>query len=331
MFGIGQKKEAEKVSKKVSTEKAEDEIQFDFEEDDNLPFDDGEEFGEGDLDDESSLKTHRKGLPKRTAILIGLLLLIGLGGGGYIFLNSEEEPPPPPPAPVKKKVAVAPVAVTAPVATAPVAASPTSAAKADKSSPSTTTTVPVAKTAVTPVSVSTTDKKVTPSVVAKEPEAVVNNGSLVEAGPQPFFLSAGAYATLKNQRAVEKKLRHLGYSPKIETVNGMVPMTRLLLGVYSPEEADAKKREMISQIPDLFPLKRGEQIALYAGSYQSIDQARKYADELYLRGIHAEEESVSLRLPLKKITYGAFATRADAEKAAKKAVAAGIIAEVNKR
>jgi cell division septation protein DedD len=78
-------------------------------------------------------------------------------------------------------------------------------------------------------------------------------------------------------------------------------------------------------------MKQGDKVALYAGSYQSLDQARSFADQLYLRGILVDEETVSLRMPLKKISFGSFASRTAAEKAAKRAAATGLTAQVVKR
>ena len=112
----------------------------------------------------------------------------------------------------------------------------------------------------------------------------------------------------------------------------MVPMTRLLLGIYDdPAAAQARSRELAGLVPDLFSLKQGKKVALYAGSYQSLDQARSFADQLYRHGILVDEETVSLRMPLHKISFGSFSTRAAAEKAAKRAAATGLPAQVVKR
>jgi cell division septation protein DedD len=151
------------------------------------------------------------------------------------------------------------------------------------------------------------------------------------ASRQPFTLAAGAFLSPKHQRETEKKIRHLGYTPKVQTTFSMVPMTRLRLGVYDPATAKVRSQELSAQIPGLFAVKQGDKVALYAGSYQSLDQARSFADQLYLRGIHVDEETVSLRMPLKKITFGSFASRAAAEKAAKRVAAAGLTAQVVKR
>jgi hypothetical protein len=338
MFGISQKKETGKAVTKEAEKGAEkgasDEIEFDFEEDDKLPFDDEDFSDENFADEEFAVEPERKGLrqalSQRTLLLV-LLLLLALGGGGYYYLNSTPAPPPPQPAPVKAKVKVQPATPAQPVTSAPAAAvkpaSPTPAVPApakDLQPASAATPAPAA--AVTPVS-AVPAAKVVPAATA--PEA--KSEALAPVSRQPFTLSAGAFLSQKHQREVEKKIRRFGYTPKVETTFSMVPMTRLRLGVYDPAMAQARSRELSAQLPGLFAMKQGDKVALYAGSYQSLDQARSFADQLYLRGILVDEETVSLRMPLKKISFGSFASRTAAEKAAKRAAAAGLTAQVVKR
>lgn len=331
MLGIGKKKETDKAVTKINDEKeASDEIQFDFEEDDKLPFDEDEEFADEDTSaSEPFLGARRQALSQRT-LLLGLLLLLALGGGGYYYLSGTPAPPPQPAAPVKTKVVVQPATPAPTAASTPAAAGksasavPVAAAPAKGSQPASVT--PPAPAAVKPTS-AVPVAKVVPAATA--PEA--KSEAVAPATRQPFTLSAGAFLNQKHQREIEKKIRHLGYAPKVQTTFSMVPMTRLLLGVYDPATAKARSRELSAQCPDLFALKQGDKVALYAGSYQSLDQARSFADQLYLRGIHVDEETVSLRMPLKRVSFGAFASRTAAEKAAKRAVAAGLTAQVVKR
>ena len=329
MFGIGKKKEAEKVATKAE-EGASDEIQFDFEEDDKLPFDD-EGFDDEYVEEDES-PSPRQAVSQRT-LLLGLLLLLALGGGGYYYLNSSPAPPPKPAAPVKATVAVQP-ATPAP-ATAPITAveikpvSPVPAA----GTPVKEQSAPVAKEQAVPAATTAVGTKTpVPAATAAVPSEVKGEVAVAPATRQPFTLSAGAFLAQEHQQEVVKKIRRLGYTPKVQTTYSMVPMTRLLLGVYdNPAAAQARSRELSALIPQLFSLKQGEKIALYAGSYQDIDQARRFADKLYQQGILADEETVSLRMPLKKISFGSFASRAAAEKAAKRAAAAGLSAQVAKR
>lgn len=288
MFGIGKNQEAEKTMERSEKERGEDEIEFDFEEDEKLPFDDDDDFAEEGLDEE---EMEHRGLSSRSVILLGLVLLLALGGGVYYYLNSASTPPVQPAAPVTQKIKVQPAS---PVTPSPIAV---------------VTPAPAADVVVSPVA---SRDVVAPST------------------PQPYSLAIGAFLDPKHQRSVEKKIRSLGYTPKVQTAFSMVPMTRLLLGVYDPAAAAVRRTELKAQIPDLFTLKKGDKLALYAGSFQSLNSARSYADQLYLRGIHVDEETVSLRIPLKKVSYGAFSTRAAAEKAAQKASAAGLTAQVVK-
>lgn len=341
MFGLNKKKVLENEELPLEDKGMDDDIQFDFEEDDKLPFDDAspskETFG-SDEDDEyeefEEVGLRQKLQEKSKVILLGVLLLLGLGVGGYYFLSGPPEPPPAPPAPVKAKVKVTP-AGNSPVQVAkPAAPAPATTATA----PETTATAPAAKAAspaVAPTPVVAPPAPASKSAVtATAPTAkseIKSKGVGAATGSQPFTLSAGAFLSQKHATDVEKKIRRQGYTPKVETIHSMVPMTRLLIGVYEPATAEARRKELITQIPDLFTMKKEDKIALYAGSYQSLDLARTYADQLFLSGIHVDEESVSLSMPLTKVTYGSFPTSTAAEKAAKRAVTAGLPAEVVKR
>lgn len=359
MFGIGKKKVTEKIETKEAEQEASDEIQFDFEEKDKLPFDDEEDFADEDFVEEPARKGVRQALSSRT-LLLALLLLLVLGGGGYYFLNAPVSPPSPskPVAPVKAKVKVQPVTPApatavkpspAPVAVAPVKgaqsapkaaatpaagvnpAAPASVAKKVAAPAATEPTVAATPAAVVkPASPAPVDQKVVAAAPAAKNPVVTSDAR--PATRQPFTLSAGSFVSQKNLRAVEKKIRSLGYTPKVQTTYSMVPMTRLLLGVYDdPIAAQARSRELSKLVPDLFSLKQGDSVALYAGSYQDVDQARRYADQLYQLGILADEETVTLRMPVKNVSYGSFASRAAAEKAAKRAGSAGLTAQVVKR
>jgi septal ring-binding cell division protein DamX len=331
MFGIGKQTGEEKGMDKTKENQDEEKIEFDFEEDDNLPFADDENFSEEEFPEE---EPEPRTSPSRSVILLGLLLLLALGVGGYYYLQS---PPPPPvkaPAPVTKKVkvqAAAPVATTAPTAVNPAKPAAVAASPAATSAP---TAILPAK----PVAVAAPPEKTTlpaPAQVAAAGALPMEKSAVavtaVPAARQPYTLAVGAFLSQDHLRTVEKKINRLGYTPKVQTTYSMVPMTRLLLGVYAPVDAAVRQRELATQVPELFTLKTGDKVALYAGSYLSLNAARSAADKLYLRGIHVDEETVTLRMPLKKISYGSFATQKEAEKAAKSAAAVGLTAQVIKR
>lgn len=330
MFGIGKKNETTDSAVKEGQKGKEDEIQFDFEEDDKLPFDDDsfvdDGFTEEDMEEESPRTGLRQSLSQRSLLLI-LLLLLALGGGAYYYLNGPLEQAPQ--SVVKAKVAVAPTAKPVKVkAETPVAAAPVPA--------QTTPAAPAASSAV-PEKVPSAPAETVVKAPAPTPAAPVSSEVKSDAVPaaaikQPFTLTAGAFLSKENQQEVEKKIRRLGYTPKVQTISGMVPMTRLLLGIYDdPAAAQARSRELSTLIPNLFSLQEGDKVALYAGSFQNIEQARKFADKLHQQGILADEETVSVQMPLKKIRFGSFASRAEAENAAKLAADAGLTAQVVKR
>ena len=346
MFGIGKKKEtvdkAAKVEKKeIGTEsETEKEIQFDFEENDKLPFDDeegftDEGFSDEDFAEEAPRKGLRQALSQRTLLLVLLLLVIG--GGGYYFLSTTPVPPPEPPQPapaVKAKVVVQPAAPAPAVAVKPASTTPVAAAPAKVQQPATPAPAAAVKPASAAPVAAAPVKSPQPAVAAAAPAA--KGEAATSATPstpvKPFTLSAGTFISQSNLRAIEKKIRGLGYTPKVQSTYSMVPMTRLLLGVYDdPAAAQARSRELSSLVPDIFSLKQGESVALYAGSYQGIDEARRFADQLYKQGILVDEETVTLRMAVKKVNYGSFASRAAAEKAAKRAATVGLTAQVVKR
>jgi hypothetical protein len=327
MFGIGKKKETVKSGDKGKEIGTEDEIQFDFEENDKLPFDDDEDFADEEFVDEPARKGLRQSLSQNTLLLV-LLLLLALGGGGYYYLSTTAVPPPSKPVVVKTKVTVqpetsAPATTVNPSSPAPVAAVP--AAKSSQPAPAVEEkAAPVAKTEA----VASAPAPVAAVAVPSEKSEIAS----LPATRQPFTITVGAFLSPKHQREVEKKIRRLGYTPKVQTTYSMVPMTRLLLGIYDdPAAAQARRQELSAQIPGLFALQQEGKVALYAGSFQSLNQARNFADQLYLRGILVDEETVSLRMPLKRISFGSFPSRAAAEKAAKSAAAAGLTVQVAKR
>ena len=354
MFGLGKNKEAGKA-KENAEKSGSDDIQFDFDEGDKLPFDEDESFSADEEFEEPP--SGRKALPKRTVILLGIFLLLILGGGGYYFLNSSPAPvPSKPAAPVKDKVkvkvqqpAAAPAAGAAATAKQPTAApaagaaatvkQPTAtpapgAAATTKSPPPAAPAAPAAKEqTVTVAKPAPVAKVVTPApgVAAPAVKKEVVTPAAVPATPQPFILSAGNFVNQKQQRQIEKKIRRLGYTPELQATTTKVKMTRLLLGIYSPEDARNRSKELAPLIPDLFSLPQGSGVALYAGSYQNLDRARVFIDKLYQQGILADEEEVVVRLPSKKISFGSFATQAEAEEAARSAIAAGLPAHVVKR
>jgi cell division septation protein DedD len=105
-------------------------------------------------------------------------------------------------------------------------------------------------------------------------------------------------------------------------------MIRLLIGVFPAEEARERLRELAEEDAEAFFLPMGNRVAVYAGSYYSIDAARDFSARLARRGIRAQEESAQVMMTLERVTFGSFNNRAAAEEVAVKARAAGLEATV---
>lgn len=69
-------------------------------------------------------------------------------------------------------------------------------------------------------------------------------------------------------------------------------------------------------------------LGVYAGSYYNVDDARRYEDWLFKKGVHVQEVKAELSVPLSILRFGAFTELAAARKAAARARAAGLQVEL---
>lgn len=143
-----------------------------------------------------------------------------------------------------------------------------------------------------------------------------------------YTLHAGTYLMASNRLQAEKIIRRLDFEPESMPVQRTVEMIRLLVGVFPAEEAENRLRQLAGEAPDAFTLPRGNQVAIYAGSYFYLDEARDFADRLARRGIRVQEEGAQVLMTLDRVTFGSFGDRAAAEEIAAKAFAAGLDAMV---
>lgn len=146
-----------------------------------------------------------------------------------------------------------------------------------------------------------------------------------------YTLLGGAFVTKAGLLDAERKARRLGYTLQIKEIRRPVTMIRLRIGYFTPAEAEVQRKALSRKIPGVFTMKEGDQVALYAASHYNLDQARSYADKLFQQGIHVEEESVEVVMPLKQLRYGDFTSHAAAEKAGEQARKLGLEAVVVKR
>ena len=189
---------------------------------------------------------------------------------------------------------------------------------------------------VAPVNVPTQSKMKVPA----RPAPVVKAGAIkeeivpaekvaaVETKPQPvsvvapkaappvlapvFALSAGGYL---NQMTLKKTISQIGKSGyRVESSQVPEPreMLRLLVGLYGKTEALKKLKQVQKLSEGAFMVAVEGEYAVYAGSFLSIDKARRQADRIYAQGVRVDEVKARVDLPRTTLRFGGFATRAEA-------------------
>jgi len=164
-----------------------------------------------------------------------------------------------------------------------------------------------------------------PAPAAEKP--VVTSAS----APGDYVLQAGAFALEANLREAEDQVRQLGFEPRVRTAQRMAPMTRLRVGVFPAAEAKAQLQALAGVTSDAFVVKRGGEAVVYAGSFLSLDRARRAADRLSEQGIRVEEEAVEAEVTLSLLSFGSFADLASARETAARARQAGLEVFVSKK
>lgn len=183
------------------------------------------------------------------------------------------------------------------------------------------------KAAPAPVKSAQTAKTGTEKTVMEKPApAPTPAPSAVVGGP--YLIQAGAYGETANRDQAIRKIKELGYEAQVTPLTRTLPMTRLLIGVFPPATARAKARELEPMVPKNFTLPRGDALALYAGSYNDTNKARAAIQALAARGVAVTEERTEVETTLWRVSFGGFADKAQADKIADQARAAGLEARV---
>ncbi len=293
--------------------------------------------------DSSFVQTKKRSLSR--PLLLVLLLLVLCLAAGYYYLNLTPapevkapvpvakkqaiplpvmpSPPPPGPAPAESGTTVAPSPVPAPV-TRPLEKGVVEETLSQKE-------VAVVEPAVAPRSepVANPSPKSEAKTEARpamkpvpEPAAVAASAPVSPTGK--YILQGGAFLVHDNLSEAEKTIRALGFEPRLEPGTKTAKMTRLRVGLYSPENARSKILEVRALAPDAFLARAGGQVGVYVGSFYDLDKARRFADTLYQKGLRVEEEYVEVSLPLTILTFGDFPDMSTARQAAERARAKGL-------
>jgi len=278
----------------------------------------------------------RKG--SMTRILLLVLLLVAVGAAGFYFLLGAEEAAPPPPVQVavkKQPIAVPsrPVVEVVPAEKeAPQLAEKAAVQLVEKAAaqaPEADTGKPAEEKAEappqkSPVAVQAPGEATAASSPGETPEPAV---ALAEGA---YTVEAGAFLLRSNLAEAEEKVRESGFEPHVVRKKKMMDMTRLRIGIFSPEEGKKKIKELAALTPEAFYLPVDGKVAVYAASFRNLDTARSFADRLYKKGLRVEEESAKVGIPLDLLSFGRFADLKSAREAADRVRANGVEAIVVK-
>jgi hypothetical protein len=275
---------------------------------------------------ENSEPSEQKSSSSRLLLLVGLLVV--LGAAIFYFMGLTDEPVAPVPVQVETKKQPIPQP-SKPLVTNETVASANDKTEAPVAMPAKVEETPTAAVEqVVPVEVV---KAEAPAVVAaKVAEPVKPEAAKpVADGVVPRFqVQVGAYLLSGNLKQAEKEVRQLGFEPRRSEATKMTSMVRLKLGNYPAAEGPARLAELKKSSVDAFLLYTGEMATIYAGSYLSLDKARRQADLLWEKGIRVEEVKADVEVPLHRLSFGGFADKASAAAAAQKARATGLDAQV---
>jgi cell division septation protein DedD len=145
-----------------------------------------------------------------------------------------------------------------------------------------------------------------------------------------YTIAAGAFLLRSNLAGAERKVTESGFEPQVVQKMQWMDMTRLRVGVFSPEEGKKKMEELEELTTNAFYLPADGKVAVYAGSFQNLDKARSFADRLYKQGLRVEEESAHVEVPLYLLSFGGFDDLESAREAAERVRTAGLDAMVVK-
>ncbi len=158
---------------------------------------------------------------------------------------------------------------------------------------------------------------------ATKQEAKLSGGYLVRAGS---FILPG------NLKQALDKIRTLGFEPTVDEVSVTRPMIRLRYGIFDKESVPAVLAKLKKTVPSAFAVYADGKGEVFAGSFVSLDKARRYADILWEKHqLRLEEVKVEVAVPLRRVSVGPFADGQQARDAAKKLKAAGLEGAIVKK
>lgn len=133
-----------------------------------------------------------------------------------------------------------------------------------------------------------------------------------------FTLVSGSYLYQGSLKKAVQTIESAGFEVSRSEQPELHEVTRLLVGRYDKPLAQKRLNEVKKLADGVFLVAEEGRYAVYAGSYLSLDKARRAADLLYQQGVRVEEKQVRVDLPKTTLRFGRFVSHKDAENAAKK-------------
>jgi len=149
-------------------------------------------------------------------------------------------------------------------------------------------------------------------------------------GGGPWQVEAGTYLNSAALKAVEAKIRALGYEPQVSTAQKNVRMIRLRIGTVAENQVKETLALARTVVPEAFAVRSGAMFAIYAGTFANPENLRQLSDKLAGRGFSVVEEPVEVPRTLSLVRFGGFADQSAATEAANRARRTGIAADVVK-
>lgn len=162
------------------------------------------------------------------------------------------------------------------------------------------------------------------AAVAEPVVAPIVEPTLAPVPTPSFALKAGSYLYKRKLAQAITQIEKMGY--KATSSQSLEPheMTRLLVGLYAKPLADKRLAEVKRLASGAFLAAEEGKYAVYAGSFLSVDVARRSADILYQQGVRVEERQVKVDLPRTALRFGEFVTRTEARKVVRKLEKLGV-------
>ena len=152
--------------------------------------------------------------------------------------------------------------------------------------------------------------------IEKVAEVVTKTEPTPVSSPIPVptvVLTAGSYISPRTVQQVTAKIDKLGYKVSSSQKKEPYEVTRLLVGSFEKAQANKRLAEIKKHAEGAFLLAEDGQYSVYAGSFISLDKARRAADILYQKGIRVDERQSKIDFSVTTLRFGEFVTEAEAQ------------------